>query len=390
MKRIASALLVLALLGFTGAVQAQKIAPEPAATLLLPYFEVDLVSATGVNTLFSINNAYSGAILAHVVVWSDLSVPVLDFDVYLTGYDVQTVSLRDLLVNGQLPQTSYAGGSCAGLLPYPPLSATFINHLQTSLTGRPSPVLGNLCAGLNHGNLIARGYVTVDTVNDCSLLFPGDPGYFGGIVTDDNVLWGETFVVDPGQRTAAGNPLVHIPALSTPAVPGDYTFYGRYVSWLGFDNRRPLATSFAARYLADVSLPPTDLIVWRDSKVITRPFPCTQRPPWFPLGEEGVAIFDEQENLDLLHPGWYPFPAEAQRVQIGGPNLPVPFSFGWINPNLNVFVPSAGAVPPFDPFAAQGWVSIVIDPFGWYDFHMGYDAIQLDTAGNPLHSVPPP
>src|SRR5947209_2426269 len=57
----------------------------PAATLLLPYFEVDLDDPDGLTTLFSINNASGSEALAHVVIWSDLSVPVLDFDVDLTG-----------------------------------------------------------------------------------------------------------------------------------------------------------------------------------------------------------------------------------------------------------------------------------------------------------------
>ncbi|HEV7516602.1 MAG TPA: hypothetical protein VGR07_09915, partial [Thermoanaerobaculia bacterium] len=80
----------------------------PGATLLLPYFEVDLANPNGVTTLFSINNASAVAVLAHVVVWSDLSVPVLDFNVYLTGYDVQSINLRDVL-KGNLPQTASAG-----------------------------------------------------------------------------------------------------------------------------------------------------------------------------------------------------------------------------------------------------------------------------------------
>ena len=46
----------------------------------------------------SINNASATAVLAHVTVWSDWSVPVLDFDVYLTGYDVQTINLREVLL----------------------------------------------------------------------------------------------------------------------------------------------------------------------------------------------------------------------------------------------------------------------------------------------------
>src|SRR3954454_16574126 len=82
---------------------------QPSATLLLPYFEVDLGSSAGQTTLFSVNNASATAVLAHVVVWSDLSVPVLDFNIYLTGYDVQTINLRDILTQGKLPTTASDG-----------------------------------------------------------------------------------------------------------------------------------------------------------------------------------------------------------------------------------------------------------------------------------------
>src|ERR1700719_2623576 len=81
----------------------------PAATLLLPYFEVSLDDPNGLTTLFSINNAAAAAVLAHVAIWSDLSVPVVNFNVYLTGYDVQTINLRDIVVYGHLPQTASAG-----------------------------------------------------------------------------------------------------------------------------------------------------------------------------------------------------------------------------------------------------------------------------------------
>jgi hypothetical protein len=82
---------------------------NPAATLLLPFFEVDLDGHKGVNTVFSINNAFSAARLAHVVVWSDLGSPVLDFNVYLTGYDMEVIDLHDLLVNGHLSSTASDG-----------------------------------------------------------------------------------------------------------------------------------------------------------------------------------------------------------------------------------------------------------------------------------------
>src|SRR6185295_16836502 len=105
MKKTALCLALLGLLALGGQALAVicTIDDVPAATLLLPYFEVDLSNPNGVTTLFSINNASATAILAHVVVWSDLSIPVLDFNIYLTGYDVQTVNLRDIFVGGILP-----------------------------------------------------------------------------------------------------------------------------------------------------------------------------------------------------------------------------------------------------------------------------------------------
>ncbi len=58
--------------------------------------------------------------------------------------------------------------------------------------------------------------MTIDTVNNCTLRFPGDPGYFvaggTGDATNQNVLWGDYFYVNPGQNFAQGETLVHIEA----------------------------------------------------------------------------------------------------------------------------------------------------------------------------------
>ncbi|MCP4246856.1 MAG: hypothetical protein GY778_07385, partial [bacterium] len=82
----------------------------PAATLLLPYFEVDLEAepGAGVNTAFTIHNALPVLTIAHVSLWTDWSQPVLNWDIFLTGYDAQTVDLYDVFVNGNLPVTADA------------------------------------------------------------------------------------------------------------------------------------------------------------------------------------------------------------------------------------------------------------------------------------------
>jgi hypothetical protein len=369
-----------------------------------------------------VNNASATAVLAHVVVWSDLSVPVLDFNIYLTGYDVQTINLRDVL-SGVLPRTASDGqdpndnispqgplsqdinfASCTGALPPPAsLPSTFITHLQLALTGKASPVLGGLCAGRSFGDNVARGYVTVDTVNNCTLRFQGDPSYFSSDITFQNVLWGDYFYVNPAQNFADGNTLVHIEAsLTDPqtTVPGQYTFYGRYDGWTAADHREPLATNFAVRFATGgVFSGGTSLIVWRDSKVNQNPFTCPAtvgRPAWFPLGQEGIVIFDEEEQPQVAqtfpvspqppNSGLIPFPAEAQRTQVGGADLPVPFDFGWLYLNLNTTVSAAGNNPPEDPAAAQAWVTAEMTAQG--RFSVGYSAVQLDSACAAVHFTP--
>jgi hypothetical protein len=425
MKRTVLCLALLGLLALGGQAQALicTIDDVPAATLLLPYFEVDLSDTNGINTLFSVNNASATAVLAHVTVWSDLSVPILDFNIYLTGYDVQTVSMRNLL-NGILPRTASVGqdpgdtispqgdfsqdinfASCNGQLPInnapPELAASW----QAALTGQRATHLtcasGNCCAGLDFEDNIARGYITVDTVNNCTLRFPSDPGYFvaGGVgdATNQNVLWGDYFYVNPAQNFAQGETLVHVEADALDpetSVPGEYTFYGRYVAWTAADNREPLATSFATRFINGGDFTGgTDLLVWRDAKVNQQAFTCGTVPSWFPLGQEGVVIFDEQETPNRP-PGCQispctvitqtPFPAETQRVSVGGESFPVPFNFGWLYLDLNF---DSGSVnPPEDPLAQQAWVTTVMDADG--RFSVGFDAIQLDSACNASHGVP--
>jgi len=399
----------------------------PGATLLLPYFEVDLDDPNGLTTLFSVNNASATAVLTHAVVWSDLAVPVLSFNVYLTGFDVQTLNLRDLLVHGSLPQTATAGqdpddgkspkgvysqdlsfASCAGRLPPPPLSAVELASVQAALTGRPSPLGDHLCAGRDLGDRVARGYVTLDTVNNCTLRNPGDAGYFdgpgvSGDATEQNVLWGTWYIVDAAHDVAEGANMVAVEASRTdPATAaGRYTFYGRYVGWSGRDHREPLATSFATQFAASGPFSGhVDLIVWRDTKVVQAPFSCSSPPSWYPFFQEAIGIFDEQETpaVSLRFPIPEPLPpipfpaftAAAQRTVLGGAELPVPFFFGWLyvdlNTFFNVFRPPGQqtAGPASDPYAAQGWVVSVQSAAG--RFATGVEAYRLDSACSPSHA----
>src|SRR5262249_31779422 len=81
-----------------------------------------------------------------------------------------------------------------------------------------------------------------------------------------------------------------------------------------------------------------------------------------------------------------PFPAETQLVPVGGADLPVPFSFGWLFLDLNTVVAAAGSNPPVDPRAAQAFVTSFDEAHG--PFAVGVEAIRRDSACNASHFVP--
>jgi len=114
MKRFLTyALAVVMALGLTSTVYANICATdvEPAATLLFPFVQYDYEGGVnGENTLIAITNVSSEATIVHITVWTDYSIAILDFNLTLTGYDVQTLSIRDILKLGVLPHDTPAGG----------------------------------------------------------------------------------------------------------------------------------------------------------------------------------------------------------------------------------------------------------------------------------------
>ncbi len=467
MKRLALVLTLLCLLALGGQAFAElcTIDAVPAATLLLPYFEVDLAAApgTGVDTLFSINNASAAPTIAHVSVWSDWTQPVLDFDVYLTGYDVQSVSLYQVFVSGNLPVTAdeqsdqgqdgggriadptstcsgdvdscspqgdpdwdddFTGAGilvdgvedCLDIFPFfvnPLLNSTRLATIQGKLTGQD---VGGACYGADHGDDTARGYITIDNANACSLIFPNDPGYFSdgvepGLASNVNQLWGDWFLVDPANSFAEGDNLVHIEAEDGFAGDqNDYTYYRRYSAIDGSaDNREPLGTTWGVRYLNGVPFDGTSLTVWRDSTsadIDGDGYVCAAPgaaggPSWHPLNETQVIAFNESEQWEELcddefGPDGPPvsppdpttstdptcFPLETQRVATGVGDLELTYDFGWMYLNLNVGIDSPDA--DYDPSGATGgtlaasYVQANHSALGL--FSVGYPATALTSA----------
>jgi len=387
-----------------------SIDERPAATLLLPYFEVDPSHPSGLTTLFSINNASPEAVMTHVTVWTDMGVPTLGFLIYLTGYDVQTINLRDLF-NGVIPRTAPAGEdptdtisphgfffggqdtdfpSCAGLMPLPPLPPDFVTHLRAAHSGKFSSVLKG-CAGQDLGDGHLRGYVTVDTVSECTLRLPLDVGYFGphGVVTNQNVLWGDYLFLDPDHKVFDGENLVHVKAFPGAFHQGDLTFYGRYVGSSGEDERQPLPTAWASRYVnGGATSGSTELLVWRDSGRPMFPFTCGTLPFGFPLGHAREITFNEEEQIFFLpitpQPGDQTArstPVEANRVRIGGPTFPVDFAFGWVF--LDLDAPPPGGI---GQVLRQSWVETILSIQG--QFSAGFSATPLASPCAPNSPIP--
>lgn len=69
---------------------------RPAASLLVPYFEVDLEAGGGRDTIVSIDNAGSEPVLANVVLWTDWGVPSFAFNLLLEPDGVRVVDARVL------------------------------------------------------------------------------------------------------------------------------------------------------------------------------------------------------------------------------------------------------------------------------------------------------
>jgi hypothetical protein len=261
-------LVALALLAATGTSYAVTCSTDnvPGATLLVPYFNVSgdasagAIAPGGVDTLVAITNVYLWGAIAHVTIWNKQSAAVLDFNVPMTGYDVATFSVRDVL-NGflnvnpnvqnidtdsgldpcrdpinigdtqpqfirfrhpQFPSGDYFDS--IGYYATPAFSGNFRNRVldsldeapaYLSLSTRPSNDKDNPACGTTSDATFTSafsGYITIDVVNYCTNWFPNQSTFytFDAIATrgwdgngGPNVLMGDVFYIDPA--AAGGN-----------------------------------------------------------------------------------------------------------------------------------------------------------------------------------------
>jgi hypothetical protein len=280
MKRFVTLALVSALvLGASSIVYANVCAFDavPAATILFPFVTLDYnAPMTGVSTSFSITNVSAEAQVVHVTVWTDFSAAILDFNIILTGYDVISMNIRDIFINGQLPVTVHQPHSATpwteGVEANGPVSVA--NTLNGSWLNpgmdepQPTSDLGTRCDSSNssypglytslipgsflnlfqgflqisqtadklHSDDCTKSYsgayplipapfwvdrdttyptnmyITADVVENCNKLFPDAFGYFTAETRLDNVLIGDVLWTSIDDRYSEASNAVHLEA----------------------------------------------------------------------------------------------------------------------------------------------------------------------------------
>jgi len=403
---------VLAIASPAGAVTC-TVDQRPAATLLVPYFQVSYNPGGDLNptgplardTIVTIANASSAPMVAHVNIFSRESVLVLDFNIALTGFDVQAMRMSDVL-SGILPASGdtigfdvcqRAGGSvypgADGFLRVFPLAPATPQDNILATTDYPVPAFGpgfglvdSLRANCDgDSDLNAIGYIVIDHANYCNLSNPSDSAYYtNDAIGMENNLWGEIiFTSGEGIPTYAMS-TVNIEAddsfglngLST-SIPVR-TFYAIYwnpgnnsgdvppgvcpncgsgdpdtdllisAPWdIGYgDQREPLGLKWAARWF-DLGLSVTsNFRVWRSS---VTGGDCIFNEPTVTL-----TFYDEDENTVTQgvcpSPCTQPtfnFPLETQQRNITDFSHPAGAA-GWVN--MAFFNASGG------DFFDQAWV----------------------------------
>jgi len=303
---------------------------RPAATLLVPYFQVSIEPATGAivssgalarDTIVTIVNASAAPMIAHVNVYNRFSEIKLDFNVALSGFDVQAMRMSDI-ISVFLPNTFNSdgddvcqrgadivygdpGSGADGYLRVSPTDPAFntpatvqdnTNGTTDYAAAYPSIAqdLATDCSG--DVGFLAIGYVAIDHANYCNLSDPTDPNYYiNDAIGMENNLFGEIIFTSGNGLPTYGISTVNLEAdvefgnamaAQQQGAPPVRTFYARYVDvtnevvcsncnsgvnhtdlsvsapWdAGFgDQREPLGLRWAARWFDLRDLAASDII----------------------------------------------------------------------------------------------------------------------------------
>jgi hypothetical protein len=404
----------------------------PAATLLLPYFEVDITSTAGASTstIFSVTNVSPYPQIAHVTLWTDWGFPVLTFSIFLTGYDVEPISLFDVIARGRIGNGTGTNSPNGGNNPNPAsrpftnlANPNFQSDVSVACQTLPGVIPGSLAAdvraaltvgrstgatvscrntdgteaqiGGNHGANLAIGYATIDVVSSCVPRLAADEQYFTRDLLYDNVLTGDyQQVLNRGD--GVGTSMVHIRAVpeggGAGSVPSDlsplpYTFYDRYTPPSGdrrIDRRQPLPSAFAARYISGEAFD-TSLQIWREG-IVGRDASCSDFRQNGTIRRSEIVRFDERENAttSVVSIPENPFAtstAAATRLPINSqsiPAAPAGASGGWLYINLNN---GGSAAYSGSRNVSQNWATVRLSTTSGH--FVETDATQLGNGCSP-------
>jgi hypothetical protein len=388
------------------------ISVSPAATLLLPYFEVEVAKDATVanNTIFTVVNTSKLPQIARMTIWTDYGYPVIWFNLFLTGYDVVPVSMYDILNNAQIPTASSA--TAPGSRSAPNDANPRIASLQSCEAGQLSPsLIQAVTAALTNGTLAnsecsvgaphatASGYVTIDLVNSCSNVSPLDPVYYSQILAYDNVLTGDYEHVFPDRSTgnfAGGSPLVHIKAIpgggnANVSTSLPYTFYDRFTPTGGrrVDRRQPLPSVFASRFIqGGPTAFTTDFVFWREGTGAPSG-QCAGASIASAMPVATVIRFDEFENPTLVAASMTsPATMSVSTAAASMPPLSGQSLTGWMFIDLDnrtAAAPSETRAYSVPGRASQNWVVVRMRAEGRYG--VDYDATTLRNACTPTTAV---
>ncbi len=364
---------------------------RPAATLLVPYFQVsvDPAALNAKDTIVTIGNASSAPMIAHVNVYDRFSVIRLDFNVALTGFDIQSMRMSDI-VRGHLPVTldSHGEDVCQrnGGAVYPNPDG-FLRVSPTGSTNVPATGLDNTAATTNYSGTysdivshldvdcdgvagdLAIGYIVIDHANYCNLSDPTDANYYiDDAIGMENNLFGEIIFTSNVGLPTYGISTVNLEADTTLGTATQAwanggltarTFYARYIDLAnettctncgsgnsdtdlalsapwdeGFgDQREPLGLRWAARWfdLTGSGIITTNFQVWRGGNGTLDPTDCTVQEPIVTL-----TFWDEDEQTvtagvcpSPCTAPQYNFPEETQQRNILGFAHPAADA-GWV------------------------------------------------------------
>jgi hypothetical protein len=378
----------------------------PAASLLVPWFEVDdcATPASGAtDTRIVVANTGAEARLAHVTLWTNAAVPAYDFDIYLNGYAQQEVGLRALFCTGTLPRTgrglappgeragprvSFAGcssGNANGAAPvYGPgfIPAAELVHLQAWFSGTASPQTGT-CGGLpSQRDSEITGYVTVDSVTQCNAPIAGEAG-FAAAMESDNALAGRVTVENGAQNSSFGYAAVALEATTGGELAGSRSFYDFDAG--GGGQREPLASAWGVDYSPSNS--EASLVIWRGTGRVGAPFGCSAKPPWYPLdfsnttgfSTRGAFVVSDNASADILQRSPPLASLATQRVA----PLHGYFGDGYVRLNLQ------HSRLPGNAFGGQAWVMRVDRSPGRFEREEPGSAYDSGCSSVPFNHVSP-